>query len=209
MRLLFLGDSITQGSGASCLHECYVSVVGRKLGCEAVNYGIGGTRIAKQKKCTVPHVWDMDFQLRAGEMYKEADRVFVFGGTNDYGHGDSLLGEYDVKDPYTFYGGVRNLVEKLAQLYGKEKLCFILPLRRYNDEKVARANGAPLAAYVAILKEVLEKQGVDYIDLYENGFAKPLVNTGDEWTVDGLHPNDRGHEFVADKICEYVRKKTS
>lgn len=211
MKIVFLGDSITQGCGATCEQNGYVFKVGEKLGCETRNYGIGGTRIAKQKNLSYPCTYDMDFQLRASLMDKDADLVFVFGGTNDYGHGDAYIGDYETKDPYTFYGAMRLLIEELSEIYGKEKIRFILPLRRYIEEglpcKGALKNemGEPLEKYVEVMREVLQKYGIKYFDGYKDGFSKPLTQ-GDEFTVDGLHPNDFGYNWLADKICEFIKE---
>ena len=35
-------------------------------------------------------------------MDSDADVVVVFGGTNDFGHGDAKLGTFESRDPYTF-----------------------------------------------------------------------------------------------------------
>ena len=45
--IAFLGDSITEGVGASSPETNYVSLVGKKTGHEVINYGVSGTRIAK------------------------------------------------------------------------------------------------------------------------------------------------------------------
>ena len=128
MRILFLGDSITQGAGASCPEERYVDVVGELLACEALNFGVGGTRIARQTTPSQESIYDEDFLKRSEGMPLDADMVFVFGGTNDYGHGDAEMGNMDSKDVYTFCGAVNVLIETLSKKYGKENLCFILPL---------------------------------------------------------------------------------
>ena len=47
--VLFLGDSITEGVGVSSADYNSVSVFQGLCGANVVNYGIGGTRIAKQK----------------------------------------------------------------------------------------------------------------------------------------------------------------
>ena len=211
MRILFLGDSITQGAGASCPEERYVDVVGELLGCEALNFGVGGTRIARQTTPSQESIYDEDFLKRSEEMPLNADIVFVFGGTNDYGHGDAEMGNMDSKDVYTFCGAVNVLIETLSKKYGKENLCFILPLHRYNEDNPygegnkAKA-GAPLSVYVETLRGLVTAQGVEYLDL--NGyFPIPQTNAGDEYTVDGLHPNSQGHRLIAEKIAEYVRAK--
>lgn len=210
MVINFLGDSITQGAGADSPEETYVNVVGKTLGCEARNYGIGGTRIARQNVPSVEHLYDLDFLMRS-EIMGDADFVFVFGGTNDYGHGVAELGELDSEDIYTFCGAVNVLLAKLIARYGKEKLCVILPLHRYNEdnpygEGAKKKAIAPLKVYVGLLKTIAEKYGLDTMN-FDEEFPIPTCNTGDALTVDGLHPNSYGHKILAEKICQYIRKK--
>ena len=47
-KIYFLGDSITEGVGASDAEHCYVSVFGKLSGAIVKNYGISATRIACQ-----------------------------------------------------------------------------------------------------------------------------------------------------------------
>ena len=108
-KILFLGDSITEGVGASSPEKCYVSVFGKLSGAEVKNYGIGGTRIAKQSKISLSEESDRDFMSRVDEMDSEADVVVVFGGTNDFGHGDSTIGDFSSRDECTFYGALHIL----------------------------------------------------------------------------------------------------
>lgn len=61
------------------------------------------------------------------------DDVFVFGGTNDFGHGNAEMIGDNRNNPYTFWGGMNNLCDYLLSVYDKEKICFILPLRRVNE----------------------------------------------------------------------------
>lgn len=213
MKILFLGDSITEGVGASAPETNYVSLVGKRTGHKVINYGVSGTRIARQKHVSVTTRWDFDFRLRLTIMPDEADRVYIFGGTNDFGHGNLHLGRIGVRDENTFAGGLYLLIDALIEKYGKEKLCFLLPLRRY-DENPQRCKGesadelgAPLSEYVECMRAILSEYGIEYIDLYKNGFPKPEVNTGDEYTVDGLHPNDKGYEFLANIICKNLEDR--
>ena len=43
----FLGDSITEGAGASDEAHRYTDVFARMYGAKANNYGVGGSRIAR------------------------------------------------------------------------------------------------------------------------------------------------------------------
>ena len=153
---------------------------------------------------------DVDFRTRLPLMEKEADLVFIFGGTNDYGHGALHIGEVASRDESTFCAQLRLLIEDLIEKYGRERLCFMLPLRRFCEEPLACKGegrnelGAPLSEYVEKMRLIISEYGIDYIDLYENGIEKPMTNLGDEYTVDGLHPCDKGYVLIADRVCEYI-----
>lgn len=213
MKILFLGDSITEGVGASSVEKRYTDLVGVNLGCQTVNYGISGTRIARQTRTSAKTIWDIDFRTRLPLMENDADIVFVFGGTNDYGHGSLHLGNPKEIKEDTFCTQLHLLIKDLIEKYGKNKVCFILPLRRFCEDPVACKGemtnelGASLAEYVETMRKIIFEYGIDCIDLYENGFPKPSTDLGDEYTVDGLHPNDRGYEVIADRVCEYLMRK--
>ncbi len=208
MKINFLGDSITEGAGASEKKYCFVSRVGEKLPCEALNYGVGGTRIARQDEGECLE----DFNLRALSMDKDADLVFVFGGTNDFGHGTSEMGDMSSKSVYTFYGAVKTLTEYLVNTYGKDKVIFILPIPRFDqdftngDGSGRRKEGSPkLYAYLDAIKEVVSFYGVKYLD-FSKYFPKAKQGPSDLF-FDGLHPNDKGHELLATLISDYVKNK--
>ena len=209
MKINFLGDSITQGALASREENKYLNVVAKYFGGETLNFGVGGTRIAKQViKTNNPD--DDVFMRRAKIMPSDVDFTFVFGGTNDYGHGDAKLGKWGDRDDYTFYGAFTNLVEYTKEKFG-DKLCYILPLPRFNQDnpygegsKIEK--GETLKRYIEVEKEVLNAYNVEFLDLSEF-FPEPSTNTGDDLTGDGLHPNDKGHKLLADKLIEYLVKK--
>ena len=127
-KIVFLGDSITQGAGATKEENVYLEVCAKKLGAKAVNFGVGGTRIAPQITPSAEAFCDEYFLLRAKKMDKDADLVVVFGGTNDFGHGDAPFGRIGDKDPATFCGAYDALIEYLMATYGKEKLIIVYPL---------------------------------------------------------------------------------
>lgn len=206
MKVSFLGDSITEGCGASEFGKGYVEVLGKRMCIEVNNYGIGGTRIAKQKKLTHPHAFDMYFKSRVDFIDKSSDFVFVFGGTNDYGHGDADFGQETDRTDNTFCGALNLLTDNLLLKFDKDKLCFILPCRRYEDERT-NMHGKTLKDYVDAIRDIVTKKGIDYIDLYNQFFPQPVTNQGDMYTVDGLHPNDYGHKCLAEVLEKYLKEK--
>lgn len=208
MKINFLGDSITEGVGASCYEKCYVKLVSDLLGCEVNNYGISGTRIARQSKPSKPLSFDLDFQLRVEIIDKTADFTVVFGGINDFGHGDAHIGVFEEKNPYTFYGGLRILIEKLIERFGKEKIVFILPLGMRGDDRFcgigSLKSNATMDDYIEVMKKVLDTYGVAYMDLYHK-LPLPEQDGGNEYFADFVHPNDKGHEWLAKQVAEYFK----
>lgn len=207
-RLAFLGDSITYGGCATKPELRYTSRVGEMLHCKPSVYGVIGTRLAKQRVPSATPSFDEDFLTRA-ETMDDADFVFVFGGTNDYGHGDADLGTTESRDSYTFCGAVHNLAEYLIGRYGKENLCFILPLWRYDEDNPHGEDGTQaktrpsLKEYVRAEIAVLDALGVRYLNLREV-FPVPPTKAPSEYYVDGLHPTDKGHELLAKCIVRYL-----
>lgn len=202
LKINFLGDSITEGHGTSSSNKTFHQIIKHEYGLkEAYNCGIGGTRIAKQ---TVPnnHKYDLYFALRSKVMTSDVDAVVVFGGTNDFGHGDSKLGDIESTDIYTFYGAVNNLILTLKQDYPNSKIIFMTPLRRATENN-KNHDGRILADYVNAIIEVSKKHNVPVIDLFRSNILEP-----NDATVipDGLHPNDNGHIIMADYIAKELLK---
>ena len=201
----FLGDSITEGVGTSALEYRYADVTARllQLG-EARNYGISGTRIARQTHPTTNNPrFDLDFCARALEMDTDADVVVVFGGTNDFGHGDAALGNMADRDVYTFYGACHTLMQTLRCRYIDSEIVFMTPLHRICEEAEGKA---PLSTYVKIIKEVAEYYSIPVLDLYATSGINPIIpEVKEKYMPDGLHPSDRGAEVVAKRLAAFLK----
>lgn len=208
-KMLFLGDSITEGAGTSDLSHVYWRVLGECTGAEVHGYGIGGTRIARQ---LVPsnERWDRHFGSRVEEMEPQADVVVVFGGTNDYGHGDAPLGTMADREDNTFYGALHSLCRKLISRYPEAVIVFITPLHRLNENQVLNERGirnqAPLDTYAEIVREVAAYYGLPVCDLRRiSGIQPELEEQRVAFMPDGLHPNDAGNARLAERLTAFLR----
>ena len=212
LKINFLGDSITQGCGTSNEKEKRFSTLLEKdYGIIGNNYGIGGTRIARQQRplpkddpCSI---WDMDYCLRMKDMDKTADAVMVFGGTNDFGHGDAPFGCFEDRTPDTFYGACHYMMSYLEGEYAGKPVIIITPLHR-SDEDILEGKYAvrPLKAYVDALKEVAEYYSLPVLDFWkESGLTPKVPAILQKYMPDGLHPNDEGHILLADKIASFLK----
>ncbi len=201
----FLGDSITEGAGTSGAEACYHQVLARaEKAAVCRNYGVGGTRIAKQTGKSEPPRWDMNFIERAAEMDDDADAVIVFGGTNDFGHGDAKFGTFSDTSPYTFYGALHCLIGDLLAKYPSALLAFMTPVHRA-DEKPHDGKPA-LSQYVAAIKEVCGYYALPVLDLYTVSGIQPAVPVlRERYAPDGLHPNDAGHKLIAARLAGFLK----
>lgn len=208
----FLGDSITEGhSVADIAHNRFDNVLKEMCALKEVrNYGIGGTRIAYQHRASENAWWDLDFCGRAERMASDADVVVVFGGTNDYGHGDAPFGQMGDRDRSTFCGAVRCLIEILVRRYPNAKLIFMTPARRLGDEAPSNSSsryvpGLPLKQYVDAIKEIAKDYPVAVLDMYEKLGIDPNQEADClAYTAEGLHFNDAGHRKIAECLRDFL-----
>lgn len=199
-KFCFLGDSITEGCGVSARDKVFHQLIAQQHGLKiAYNFGVGGTRIARQKSVTPYTHQDLFFELRAETMPRDTDAIVVFGGTNDFGHGDAHFGELDSEDIYTFCGAVNSLISFLEKNFPNAKKVFMTPIHRVTENNPSTPDGKLLADYVWAINEICKKRGVEVIDLFA---INPLDPTDKSLVPDGLHPNDAGHEIMARVIAE-------
>lgn len=115
MKMLFLGDSITQGSRSSRDTLNFSTVVARYFDAEMHNQGVGGSYMAAST------LEDTGF---------DPDIVMIAYGTNDYTQTPSREQlEKDCKDYF----------DKVMELYGDKKVFFISPIYRLDGATVRRA----------------------------------------------------------------------
>lgn len=190
LKINFLGDSITYGSTLTDKEDVYWSLLKRECGlAEARGYGIRGTRIAIQHYYEEPRD-EQDFISRVDQMDEDADVIVVFGGTNDFGHGDAPLGQMGDFSPYTFYGACNKLMRKLMRRYPHAEIVFMTPLHRVDEER----GGHCLRDYVTAIRQVAEYYAIPVVDLYATSGIQPQVSKNRElFAPDGLHPNEAGH----------------
>lgn len=212
-KMVFLGDSITQGYGPSSIEHVYWNVIGKRTGAEVLGFGVGGTRIAPQRTPTVERPWeDETFGERADKMPADADVVVVFGGTNDFGHGDAAFGKFTDRTGDTFCGAFHLLLQKLINKYPAAKIVVMTPTHRLSeDEDVYNELGVrrmgKLVRYVDAEKEIAGFYGLPCVDLFRECPMQPKMEVmRQRFMPDGLHPNDAGNELIANCLLKVLRE---
>ena len=210
----FLGDSITEGVGVTDrANNRFDKRMERECNLKATyNYGIGGTRLAHQIKVSSEKPrWDLCFCGRAYDLNKDADVIVVFGGTNDYGHGDAPFGSLEDTTPATYCGAVYWLMNFLKTTYPNAQVVFMTPAHRKGDGvKSGNAKKAPdaqpLVEYVKAMEVQGEKLGVPVLNLFENLPIDPNdPEQKEKYTIDGLHFNDDGHAIIAEQLIKFLK----
>ncbi len=206
-----LGDSITEGSGVENLENLYFKRVVRECGIKEVYAdGIGGTRFARQHTPSEKPRYDLNFISRVDNIDRDCDLVVVFGGTNDFGHGDAPIGSPGDDTEDTFWGACNVLCEKLINRFPKSQIVFMGPLHRHNeDSPYGNAKETPegtLYDYCEIIQTVTKKYSIPYLDMLQVGGITPKVPVLRElYMPDGLHPNDAGHALIAAKLKGFLK----
>lgn len=206
LKILFLGDSITEGAGTSAGDKRFFELLAARYGTVSQGYGIGGTRIARQQKPSVCERWDLYFASRIPQMDPDADLIVVFGGTNDYGHGDAPIGQMSDRTPDTFYGACHDLVLRLWEKYPGKPLVFMTPLHRVGEDTPKAGYGdATLETYVDILRQVAAYYAIPVLDLFRTSGIQPNLPLHKElFCPDGLHPNDRGNSLICERLAGFL-----
>lgn len=167
-KLLFLGDSITQGMMAQSPSMAYPSQLSRILEADILNCGVGAERFRKE---------NLDDSLRGWP-----DRVFVAYGTNDSTQIDSLeeIGQ-----------NIVGYFAELRRIFPQEPVTVITPTWRgeYGDD-------AQYAQKLDAVRGLIGREAEKYRCRVVDGFR--LVPHLPEYFGDGyLHPNDLGFSQYA------------
>ncbi|MBQ8147049.1 MAG: SGNH/GDSL hydrolase family protein [Clostridia bacterium] len=211
-KINFIGDSITEGARVEKEENFYPNIIKRNAGLkEARNYGVGGSRIARIHNMTGSPS-DEDFNMRAERMDKDVDIIVVFGGTNDFGHGNIPLGQMGDNDVYTFYGAVKTLCLYLIKNFPDKPIVFMTPLHRLNEEldynkrlEENNPNAKPLSSFVNAIREVCELFSIPVLDMFkEGGMPARVWAWCEKYMPDGLHPNDEGQKLIAHKLQKFL-----
>lgn len=213
----FLGDSITEGVGVTDIQNCrYDNRLRVMCKLSAVNnYGVSGTRLAHQIHPSERPRFDLCFCGCAYNMDPTADMVVVYGGVNDYLHGDAPFGEIGDTTPASFCGGVYFLMNYLREAYHDKPVIFMTPARCLFNGQIddiapsvhpsKRETGRPLRDYVEVILETAKQFDISVLNLYEKlGIDPHDSDCYRNYTVDGLHFNDAGHAVIAQQLNEFI-----
>ena len=208
---VFVGDSITAGSGTTKIYYEYLE---ENLGFDSVTpMGVAGSCISAASD----YGQSNQPLINRYQDIPSADLIVIFMGTNDYGH-ETPLGSVEDTQDGTFYGALNVIIPALVEKHTSSKIVFVTPLHRYGFgtskilgtkftyDNIPNGADATLTDYVDALKTVCAANGVSVIDLHTECTLDPTdAETRTNYMPDGLHPNAAGHEVIAGIMESHIR----
>lgn len=185
-RLLILGDSFTQGIGASDFRKGYAYQVGQTLGWDYRVNGEGGTGFTWPGPTDRDRVYSVRIAEAAADQSFRPNLVMLQGGVNDFRASADELRDgvvADINEVQAAFPDAQVIV------FGPVSSATRLEVTRNLDDPIAAAAREERVPYLSPLryKWVSEQNSDLLID------------------ADGIHPTDAGHTFIAEKVVEFVR----
>ncbi len=175
-KILFLGDSITQGYDAYRSSLSYANRVARILNAESLNQAIGGEIF--------------DAGILDDKLSFDPDLIIVAYGTNDWWRCESFE---------SFASNAEGFFARLRAIYPEKKIVYISPIWRGDMADSTRV-GAFLPA-VEALQKIAARYGAHLVDGMR---LTPHLSAffADQF----LHPNDLGFSFYAENLVRELEK---
>lgn len=200
---VFLGDSITFGTGVSKGHD-YPTLIKNKYGVNAINGAIAGGRYAKVSGSEANDRVIAQQIINQAAYIKKADIVSIKCGTNDFANVVSF-GEVNSTSEFTFNGGINNAISAIYSLNPKIRIVLFTPIYRatqsYTDDKNSDdfpLGGKYLHEYCTEIEKAGKRHHVPVFNLNDiSGINRHNANI---MLSDKLHLSDAGSEFLAPTI---------
>ena len=206
----YWGDRHTWVTSMTEKLKSYISatVVNSAVAATGLNHGHSNTGRYANKQYN--YVIDL---LNDGTLETDADIIIIAIGTNDWSYHMEDVGQLGDTSLSTVYGCLKSIIEKVCT--DTNALLFLCtPCPRYgagDKERAVNQYGVPINTEGVTLDEFSEAfrvsanfYGIPCIDLnHILGWNKMNV---DNYTVDGLHPNNLGDDRIASIVTDYIIK---
>jgi lysophospholipase L1-like esterase len=186
-RIVCFGDSITK--------QGYPELVGKALGVEAINAGVGGNN-TKQGLA----------RMQKDVLDKKPTAVVIFFGTNDCRPSDE--GAHVPVEQYQ--KNLEQMIDASQKIGAKVIVCTPPPInpepyfKRHKKEKIDAEGGLEkvLGKYRAAAIAAAESKKATVVDLNQL-LAKQKQ---DEWlSADGVHPSEKGKQMIAGYVGDALK----
>lgn len=188
-RLLFYGDSITHGSTTARPGTTYPARIGRRLGVDFVNLGVGGSARGE------PAMAEIAAAVRA-------DVIVLAYGVNTFGSNH--------EEPRAFERTYDTFLAVLRWHQPELPILMVTPLFHTAEFEQTTRGGARLEEYRRVIREVVYRRqsfGDGNLILLE---GHGLIGPGQgDLLADHVHPNDAGFAAIADGLGAQIQRVLS
>ena len=183
MKILCLGDSITQGYDAYHSSLSYVNRISEALDAEILNQAIGAEVF--------------DEKILDEELPFDPDLITIAYGTNDW----AVL-----ESKEQFLTGAENFFKKIKNIYPDKKIVYISPIWRGDYQRPFGTQDTAVGGFeesVKALQMLAKENGLFVVD------GIPLTPHHSDFFADQfLHPNDLGFGFYAENLLKALKKES-
>lgn len=141
---------------------------------------------------------------------EDIDTIILVYGMNDYHGAVEMSNPENLYDPYTFMGAIRSSVKYLRDALPRSRIILVTPTyswypsRGLTCENYNTGNGV-LEDYVNAEIAVAKELDLEVIDLYHDFYEHEKYEDWQIYTVDGLHPNEKGRTLIANALADYLK----
>lgn len=203
--IVFYGDSITARHGLKSFHKDYMQILQEEFGFYYSNQAVGGATWSE----VGPSTNNIFRQLNASKaLYRDADCVSIFLGTNDFGLGRNI-GSISDTTTSSIYGACVTALDTIIKANPDVKIMLITSLNRYdfedsnlNDNGLTNSVGYTIEDVRNCIRTVSDEYNCSLVDL-ANLITEDNMST--LLNEDKLHVVEAGYLEIA-KVIKSVQK---
>lgn len=193
-----VGDSLTEKNSRATMN--YHDYVAEATGIEVVNMGVSGTGYKRQEES------GNAFYQRVENIPTDADVITILGSGNDGAYWGSTLGTASDTTTDTI-GGCMNIT--IDNILARMPLAVIGIVSPCPWGSYPPSTDNAMKRYSALLKQICERRGIPFLDLYLNSGLRPWDATFRELAYsrdDGgsVHPDETGHKLIAPRFKAFL-----
>jgi len=189
IRVVSVGDSITDGAGASTPARAYAPVLAGLLGSGYSVQGEGKGGATLLSNGTLPYV---DTETYTASIAANPHIVTILLGTND-----SKAANRAIIDE--FVGDYLALIDRYRALPAAPQVYLALPPPAIELGDTDISGAAVANEIIPLILEAARRRNLRVIDL-----NTPLSDPFQAFSADGVHPNDEGHRIIATQMRDAI-----
>ena len=209
IKILTFGDSITRGVREGVKETqtftYYLGILLNKDGflAEMINKGISGETTSGALN-----------RIEHDVIKEKPDYVTIMYGTNDafidnYANETGHVPRISIE---RYKKNLQTIVQKLKTNHIKPILMTPIPMGRFwgSDVGIYKQKGInfKLIEYVEAVRDTAQKENIPLVDHFNEWLkCKKRGKDIDAWMTDGIHPNPKGHRFMAATIFKVLKRE--